>query len=50
VWRVFYTLYATVVVLAASVVMYADDSRSNLSGTGYRGGGSGGYSGGSGHK
>lgn len=48
--RTLYTIYACIVLVVSSVVMYSGDSRSGLSGTGYRGGSSGGYSGGSGHK
>jgi hypothetical protein len=50
--RALYTLYACVVLVVSAVVMYSGDSRSGLSGTGYRGGSGGGsgYSGGSGHK
>lgn len=50
-WRVLYTVYAVIVLLTAVTVIYGDDSRSGLSGTGYRSGGSwSGGSGGSGHK
>lgn len=48
--RTLYTIYACIVLAVSAVVMYSGDSRSGLSGTGYRGGSSGGYSGGSGHK
>jgi hypothetical protein len=45
-WRVLYTLYALGVIMVAVAVIYGQDSRSGLSGTGYRSGGS--WSGGSG--
>lgn len=50
-WRLLYTIYAAVVLAVAVAVIYGGDSRSGLSGTGYRSGGSwSGGSGGSGHK
>jgi hypothetical protein len=50
-WRVPYTLHAVIVIMVAVVVIYGQDSRAGLSGTGDRSGGSwSGGSGGSGHE
>ena len=50
--RVFYAIYACIVLVVSLSYVYSDGGRSTASGSGYRSGGSwgGGYSGGSGHK